>query len=178
MDNRKIIFSGDYQFRGNHAEKVNRLTAGIGKSNKALFDRNMDVYLVAPIIGFLYNRTAFLDSTGKSANILYGVMSKELTTLWFNYRLVMLLDKKHEPDFDKRIDKAFRLYGKEQAHFDEERYESFVRGGVDVLYEKLIESSITEDDYLNNLYNFVEEFELRYGQSTTEIVDLCELARQ
>jgi len=89
----------------------------------------------------------------------------------------MLLDKKHEPDFDKRVDKAFRFYGKEQAIPDEERYESFVRGGVDILYEKLIEPSNTEEDYLNNLYDFMEEFEERYGQSSDEIIDLCRLAR-
>lgn len=173
----KVIFSGDYQFKGIHAEKVNRLTAAIGKSNKSLFSRNLDVYLLAPIIGFLYNRTADIASSGKSANVLYDAMSKELNTLWFNYRLVMLLDIKHEPDFDNRIDKAFRLYGKVQAIPDEERYESFVRGGVDVLFEKLIEPSNTEEDYLNNLYDFMEEFEERYGQSTDEIVDLCRLAR-
>lgn len=172
-----MIFSGDYQFKGKHAERVSRLTADIGKSTKSLFNRNLDVYILAPIIGFLYNRTAELDTNGKPTNVLYDAMSKELNTLWFNYRLIMLLDKKYEPEFDNRVDKAFRYYGKEQALPDEERYESFVRGGVDVLFEKLIEPSNTEEDYLNNLYDFMEEFEERYGQSTDEIVDLCRLAR-
>lgn len=177
MAQRKTIFSGDYQFKGIHAEKVNRLTMAIGKSNISLFNKNLDVYILAPIIGFLYNRMTNMDSSGKTANILYDAMSKELNTLWFNYRLVMLLDKKYEQDFEKRVDKAFRFYGKEQAAPDEERYEAYVRGGVDVLYEKLIEPSNTEEDYLNNLYDFMEEFEERYGQSTDEIVDLCRLAR-
>lgn len=172
-----MIFNDDYSFRGIHTDKVNRLTAAFGKSNKSLFNRNLDVYIIAPIIGFLYNRTADLDSSGKNANIMFSQISKELNTLWFNYRLIMLLDKKHEPDFDKRVDKAFRFYGKEQAIPDEERYESFVRGGVDILYEKLIEPSNTEEDYLNNLYDFMEEFEERYGQSSDEIIDLCRLAR-
>ena len=172
-----MIFNDDYQFKGSHAEKVNRLTAAFGKSNKSLFNRNLDVYLLAPIVGFLYNRPEPLDTSGKTANVLYAAMSKELNTLWFNYRLIMLLDKKHEPVFDNRVDKAFRLYGKPQAVPDEERYESYVRGGVDILYEKLIEPSNTEEDYLNNLFDFMEEFEERYGQSTDEIVDLCRLAR-
>ncbi|MCL2153080.1 MAG: hypothetical protein FWH57_09015 [Oscillospiraceae bacterium] len=172
-----MIFNGDYQFKGTHADKVNRLTAAIGKSTKRLFNRNLDVYILAPIIGFLYNRTADLDGSSKTANVLYDALSKELNTLWFNYRLIMLLDQKYEPVFDNRIDKAFRFYGKPQAVPDEERYESFVRGGVDILYEKLIEPSNTEEDYLNNLYDFMEEFEERYGQNTDEIVDLCRLAR-
>jgi hypothetical protein len=172
-----MIFHDDYQFRGSHAEKVNRLTAAFNKNNNSLFNRNLDVYILAPIVGFLYNRTAELDTSGKSTNVLYAAMSKETNTLWFNYRLIMLLDKQHEPDFEKRVDKAFRYYGKEQAKPDEERYESFVRGGVDVLYEKLIEPSHTEEDYLKNLYDFMEESEERYGQNSEEIVDLCRLAR-
>lgn len=177
-----MIFSGDYQFKGVHAEKVNRLTGAFNRANDKLFNRNLDVYILAPIVGFLYNRTAELtsaDSQGKTltTNILYAAMSKELTSLWFNYRLIMLLDQRYEPDFDKRVDKAFRLYGKEQALPDEEYYESYVRGGVDVLYEKLIDSTKNEEDYLNNLYSFMEEFEERYGQSSDEIVDLCRFAR-
>jgi hypothetical protein len=104
-------------------------------------------------------------------------MSKELGTLWFNYRLIVLLDERHETDFDTRVDKAFRFYGKEQAIPDEERYEAFVHGGVEILYEKLIEPSNTEEDYLKNLYDFMGEFEERYGQSSEEIVDLCRIAK-
>jgi len=173
----KTIFSGDYYFRGSHAEKVTRLTSAFGKANKSLFNRNLDVYLLAPIVGFLYNRTEDLDSSSKTTAVLYDAMSKELTTLWFNYRLIMLLDKKYEPDFDNRVDKAFRIYGKPKAAPDEERYEAYVRGGVDVLYEKLIGPAKNEEDYLNNLFDFMEEFEERYGQNTDEIVDLCRLAR-
>jgi hypothetical protein len=172
-----MIFNGDYQFKGTHAEKVNRLTAAIGKSNKSLFNRNLDVYILAPIIGFLYNRTAEMDTSGKTANVLFDAMSKELNTLKFNYRLIMLLDKKHEPVFDNRVDKAFRFYGKPQAETDEARYEAYVRGGVDILFEKLIEQANSEEDYLNNLYDFMEEFEERYGQNSDEILDLCRLAR-
>ncbi len=172
-----MIFHDDYQFKGTHAEKVNRLTGVFNKTNDRLFNRNLDVYILAPIVGFLYNRTAELDTGGKPTNVLYAAMSKETSTLWFNYRLIMLLDKQHESNFEKRIDKAFRHYGKDHATADEERYESFVRGGVDVLYEKLIESSHTEEDYLKNLYDFMEEFEERYGQNADEIIDLCRLAR-
>ena len=49
----------------------------------------------------------------------------------------MLLDKNHEANLEARIDKAFRYYGSEKAKADEVLYEEYVRGGVDVLYEKL-----------------------------------------
>jgi phosphoglycolate phosphatase-like HAD superfamily hydrolase len=171
-----MIFKGDYSFKGSYAEKVISLTAAFSQSHR-LFNRNLDVYILAPIVGFIYGQTADEDSGGKPTNILYDAMSKELPTLWFNYRLIMLLDKKYEPNFDLRVDKAFRNYGKEIAKSDEERYESYVRDGVNILYDKLIATVKTEDDYLKNLYEFIEEFDERYGQSRDEITDLCRLAR-
>jgi hypothetical protein len=172
-----MLFKGDYSFRGTHADKVIELTASFDDKGNKLFIRNLDVYLLAPIVGFLYGRKADLDATGKTTNILYDAMSKETTTLWFNYRLIMLLDSGNEPDFEQRVEKAFRQYGQEQAKPDEEVYESYVRGGVDLLYEKLIATASAPEDYLKNLYEFMEEFEERYGQNSEEILNLVQLAR-
>ena len=93
--------------------------------------------------------------------------------LLFNFRLIMLLDKEYEPDPDKRIDKAFRHMGEDPA--DEERFDSYVRGGVDVLYEKLIEGGTDPEDYINRLFEFVEEFQDRFNSeiSGDEILQLC-----
>jgi hypothetical protein len=89
----------------------------------------------------------------------------------------MLLDKDNEDDFDQRVEKAFRNYGSEQAKTDEELYESYVRGGVDILHEKLIASANRPEDYLKNLYSFMEEFEERYGKSADEILNLVKFAK-
>jgi hypothetical protein len=172
-----MLFKGDYSFRGSHANKVIELTASFDKKGNKLFIRNLDVYLLAPIVGFLYGQKADLDATGKPTNILYDAMSKETTALWFNYRLIMLLDKNNEPDFEKRMEKAFKNYDTELAKPDEDLYESYVRGGVDILYAKLIEASQTSDDYLKNLFEFMEEFEEKYGQNSDAILNLVELAR-
>jgi hypothetical protein len=172
-----MLFSGDYSFRGTHAEKVIELTAPFDDRGNKLFSRNLDVYLLAPIVGFLYGRKSDLDVSGKNTNILYDAMSKETTTLWFNYRLIMLLDKDYEQDFNQRVEKAFRYYGTDKAKNDEELYESYVRGGVDILHEKLIASATRPEDYLKNLYEFLEEFEERYGQNSDEILNLVQLAK-
>jgi hypothetical protein len=173
-----MLFDDDYSFKGIHAEKVIELTASFDEKGNKLFTRNLDVYLIAPIVGFIYGKKSEIDISGKTTNILYAAMSKEITTLWFNYRLIMLLDKNNEPDFDKRVEKAFRDYGSEQAKLDEELYESYVRGGVDILHEKLITTvSPHVEDYLKKLYLFMEEFEKRYGQNTEEILNLVQLAR-
>ena len=91
----------------------------------------------------------------------------------FNLRLIMLLDTDYEPDEDKRIDKAFRHMG-EDPH-DEERFDAYVRGGVDVLYEKLIEGVTDTDDYVNRLYDFLDEFNERFNEEVSKesVLQLC-----
>ena len=171
------MFDKEYSFRGRHAERVNKLTAKFDESTK-LFERNFDVYIMAPIVGFLYGRKADIDkSTDETTKIFTEMLMKEKPNLMFNYRLIMLLDKNNEPELEKRIDKAFRLYEKEEAKPDEELFEQYVRGGVDILYEKLIENANSPEDYIKNLYDFMEEFDDRYNVSAEGISDLCSLAR-
>lgn len=172
------MFDKEYSFRGKHAEKVIKLTAEFDSFNK-LFIRNFDVYMVAPIIGFLYGRKADLDISTETTKIFPDILIREVQNLKFNYRLIMLLDKENEPNLDERVNKAFRYYGSIKALPDEQLYEQYVRGGVDVLYEKLIETTSNNEDYLKNLYDFFEEFDGRYNQaiSTDSILDLCHLAR-
>ena len=63
------MFDKEYSFRGSHAEKVIKLTAVFDNNKNKLFNRNLDVYLIAPIVGFLYNRKADLDRSGESTKI-------------------------------------------------------------------------------------------------------------
>lgn len=171
------MFDKEYSFRGNHAGKVIKMTAVFDNNKNKLFSRNLDVYLMAPIVGFLYNRKADLDRSGESTKIFPEQLMNERNNLLFTYRLIILLDKDHEPDFDERINKAFRNYGSEKAAPDEDLYEAYVRGGVDVLFEKLFGNISSEEDYLKNLYDFLEEFDERYNQTITtdSILDLCRL---
>jgi len=172
------MFTHDYSFRGSHAEKVKDLVTYKFDKEHTLFERNMDVYLMAPIVGFLYNKKSALDKTKTSTtNILAEIMIKYQKELMFTYRLVMLLDKENEDDVEKRINKAFRDYAKEDPK-DLEEYDSYVRGGVDVLYEKLMKDATQADDYIRNLYEFMADFEDRYSQNSDEIIDLCKLAKE
>lgn len=175
------MFDKQYRFRGRHAVRVDKLTGVFDSDSKAkLFDRNVDVYTNAPLVGFLYGRRAEIDNEkNPETNQVYNqnvmgdrvIYSQEELT--FNFRLIMLLDKDYEPDEDKRIDKAFRHTGDDPA--DEERFNSYVRGGVDVLYEKLIEGASSLDDFISRLYDFIEEFHERFHEETNveEILKMC-----
>lgn len=175
------MFDKQYRFKGRHALRVDQLTGVFDEISKAkLIDRNVDVYANAPLIGFLYGRTADLDDTKNpetgqvyNQNVMGDRVIYSSDELQFNFRLIMLLDANYEPDEEKRIDKAFKRLGEDPS--DEERFDSYVRGGVDVLYEKLIEGANNPEDYVNQLYEFVEEFNDRFNSEINpdDILRLC-----
>ena len=175
------MFDREYSFRGKHSEMVIKLTGeftltsedGTNVKKHSLFKRNFDVYLLAPIVCFLYNRKADIDTTpqGGSTKIWADIQMNNSDDLNFNYKLIMLLDKENEPDPEKRIDKAFRGIKNEA---DEQLYNSYVLGGVEVLYENLIDKS---SDYIANLYDFLETFENRYN-TDVNVDDVLKMARK
>ena len=93
------MFDKGYVFKGRHAEYVNDLTKNYDDDGHKLFNRNYDVYLLAPVVGFLYQRKADPDQSGDfRTSILPDILMKNSDDLMFNFRLVMILDKKAEPD--------------------------------------------------------------------------------
>lgn len=171
------MFDKEYSFRGKHADMVNNLTKEFDNNRNKLFERNYDVYKLTPIIGFLYQRKAAVDTSNSSTTKIFAEqLISNQDDFWFNYRMIMLLDKENEPDAEKRIEKAFR--GNENKN-DEELYESYVRGGIEVLYEKLMEGVNTPEGYITHLYDFLEEFDGRYHQSLDmeQVLELCRKAK-
>lgn len=175
------MFDKQYRFRGRHALRVDALTSVFDSVSRAkLFDRNVDVYANAPLIGFLYGRTADVGDTKNpetnqvySQNVMGDRVIYSQEELLFNFRLIMLLDKSYEPDEEARINRAFRHMGEDPN--DEARFDSYVRGGIDVLYEKLIEGANSPDDFVNRLFDFIEEFNERFNEdiSDEEFLKLC-----
>lgn len=86
-----------------------------------------------------------------------------------------MLDSEYEADIEKRLDKAFRELGKDEA--DLALFDSYVLGGVEILYEKLIDGALGSNDYINKMYDFLEEFHERFNEEITnkDILELCRL---
>lgn len=177
------MFDKEYAFRGSHAEKVTKLTAEFDKSGNKLFARNYDIYLIAPIVGFLYNQKSEIDKENdkniKPTKIFPDILMRNKDDLLFNYRLIMLLDKNNETDFEERANKAFRYYGSHDATDDELLYEKYVLGGIDKIYEKIFFNAQGKEDYLKNLFLFIDEVEDRYNSiiDKDSIIELCKLAK-
>ena len=174
------MFDGEYLFKGDYADKVSQLTGKYDDTHQ-IFATNYDVYCLAPIVGFLYQRKGCYEKKeGQKTTKIFGDMIlKNREDLFFNYRLIILLDKEHCPELEKRIDKAFRLFDSDEAKSDEELFDSYVLGGVDVIYEKLISGVKSNNDYLDRVFDFMEELNDRYfsKEITDTISDLCNLAR-
>lgn len=174
------LFNKQYKFTGRHAQEVDALTSPFSDKKMKFFPRNVDVYINAPLIGFLYGRKAEKDytknpNTGEvfDQNVMGDRVIYSQTELLYNYRLIMLLDKEYEADEDKRVDKAFRNMG--EVPEDMELFDSYVRGGVDVLYEKLIKDEPNPDNYINRLYDFIADYEERFNSELNkeDILKLC-----
>ena len=77
-----------------------------------------------------------------------------------NYRCLMMIINKDISDKEK-IDIAFRLDDKdnERKPYDE-IFNSYVLGGIEVLYEEIFEKDSPEgiDDYIRNLFLFVQDY--------------------
>ena len=174
------MFENDYVFKGKHANMVTRLTSEIDSETKfKLFDRNVDVLIIAPIVGFLYGRTARRDESVQTDNVKkinYQQMSNEADNLKFNYQLIMLIHEKDKIEIEQRLNRAFR-YTKDSPEIEEcyKIYEQYILGGIEVLDEKLLVDATNVDDYINNIYNFINDYNDRYNKtiSDEELLKLC-----
>lgn len=169
------MFDKQYRFTGSHAEKVNALTAIFDEDSKAkLFERNLDVYINAPLIGFLYGRKGAKDSNGEISpqNIFPEQMINASDELKYILRLIILLDTNHISNEEERLDRAFRHFGQEE---DLALFDQYVLGGVEVLYEKLIQGAGEPSEYINRLFDFLEEFNDRFNEDASRegILTLC-----
>lgn len=171
------MFDKNLEITGKHAEYLRKLIESIDNSKNSIFSAGYVAYKNTSILGFLYGRKALKDSSpAKSLTIFLDQLSKIRDDLEFNYKLIMLLDKNHEPNFDERLQKAFNYYGTEKAKADEELFEQYSLGGIEVLYEKIIKDANKPEDYLSNLMAFVQEFNDR-NNSDIDSVNLVELCR-
>ena len=175
------MFRKDLIIRGKHASFLDKLSRPFNEDARlSFFERNVDVILTAPVIGLTYNRFAKTDNSGdNTAKVMTETLLKEQQHFNFVFRLTMLLHDRQKTSLESRINKAFRM-NSQSSEFSEaiKIFEGYILGGIEYLYEKLIEPSKTYDQYLSNLYEFVLTHNNRYFAADTDdqIEELCRLA--
>lgn len=173
------MFDKDLSITGKHGDYMRKIVGDLDSDKNKFFRFAYDAYRCVAVIGFLYGRKAIKQtSSTDDYSILLSQINNIRDDLEFNYKLIMLIDKEHEPDFEERLQKAFNYYGTEKAKADEELFEQYSLGGIEVLFEKLIKSANKPEDYLSNLISFIQDFNDRYNSTidSTNLVDLCRRA--
>ena len=167
------VFEKDINIFGKHASYMQFLTDKTGRADKSsnragIFNRNVDVLMVAPIFGLLNNRMAEVDhSVDEKSSILMAVLIKEKSNLEFVYNLVMLNDTTKGYTPDQKINFIFRENG------DFELFMKYVRGGIEYLYEYFSDGTSTKSDYYEKIVSLIDEIQIQsiddYGEALKEL---------
>lgn len=163
------MFENDYTITGKHATYLKYLAeknadSATGTTTARVFERYIDVYMNAAIWGLLYNRTANKDTTSNDrARIYADAFVNERENCTFLYRLIMLLDKSAKLTPTERVDRAFR-YDTQPEKADEVKknldlFNSYVLGGLEILYEKITEGCVTRSDYMQRIFEIMNDFQ-------------------
>lgn len=166
------MFDKNYRLTGKHATYARFL-----KEDAKLFDTIISAYLNGAIWGLLYNRRAPIDKeSSDSANIMAEQFVEHHDKCRFVYRLVMLLDESIDLSSQRRIDRAFRDdTEKEKPDYEAvmkenmDLFHSYVRGGIEQLYEDYVTGCTSEDDYITRIHEQINDFaETMDTRSTNE----------
>lgn len=161
------MFDKVYIFSGKHADMVKRLTAKLSDEiGRGFFTTNYEVYQAAPLVGWIYKRTAKVEKSENITKIFPETIIAGQQELLFNYRNLMALIYQ-EKDTDEMMKIAFQLDHEDEKRKEyDEIYNSYVLGGVEEIYERIFEKNNAGnvEEYIMNLYEFLQELNVRlYG---------------
>ena len=152
----------DTAIRGRHGSCIIELT------KRGIFAYNWQIFVAAPLLGLQAGRRPDAQTGGEVAQISMAQLSTRSRDIMFIFRLIMLADRDYEPDLQRRLGKAFRYVDPDTAESqrlytpadlqslreDEERFRSYLRGGIEVLHEELIGAG---GDTISNIGDFIEQ---------------------
>lgn len=172
------LFRSQVRFFGKHGQYLEALTPDNKAAkdtslpnierNKYLFQSVVDIYVLAPLIGYLYQQKAPQDGSEQTKNIFEGALATHHDQLIFSYELLNILDDKAEPDVNERIRIAFCATD-ELAEKGFALYNEYARGGIEVLYDRLISSASTPEELAKNLMDFIEDYNDKFVEVCASI---------
>lgn len=155
------MFTGDILVKGKHATYLKYLSQKTEKNDRTevvagVFTRMIDVYMTAAIIGAYYGLRSEDENAGSdTVKIFADVVNREQDNLINIFRIVMLVDNTSGLDPDDKIKRAFK---EPDTPENMKLFNSYVRGGIEWLYEQFTSGATTKDEYLAKIYEIVENF--------------------
>ena len=152
------MFEKDIIITGTHASYIKEM-----KEVAGLFARNLDIYMLAPIMGFLNNRKGQKNNEGgEKSTIQAQQLSNVKEDCELIYRLIILLDE-DDIDKDERLNRAFRYDSdvEKKKEFDNamEIYNEYVLGGIEYMHETFVAGCVEVDDYTTKIFEAASDFQ-------------------
>lgn len=160
------MFEHDFTLIGKHATYTKFLAKERRETDERekpyIFQRYIDVYMTAAVIGLLHGCRGVRDTTSTDRGRIYAdAFATERIQCEFIYRLVMLLDESTGLSLEQRIDRAFRTDSQkdeEKQKSNMELFNSYVLGGIEILYGIFSAGIANKDDFIDKAYEFVANF--------------------
>ena len=182
-----MMFDKPMSFSGKHADYLRHLApskkAGESKIQRStIFASNIEVLKAAPVVGFLFERMGEVDHDNSitTNTIFLEQVLKIKNSLTQNYRLIMLLHDKDKTSVDERINRAFRYDRQpDKRSYGDKVFEQYMLGGIEVLYEELIEGKDSLDEDVRGVAEFLMTCQNMFGSkfSMDRIDQLCSNSR-
>lgn len=159
------LFQKEFEFKGKHARMASELWSQ-NDYEHSYFKRLIDLYCIAPIIGFRMNRKAGVDNSSSDTKSIFGdQMRGEKDNLDFALQMILMLEAEEQGKSQEEILKiGFQsIETKEQFDAYNNLFNDYVRGGVEELYERLVvhQPEIHEgyhDEKTTNIMALIERF--------------------
>lgn len=150
MDNFEF-FRKDVVITGQHAVMCDDMWSQ-NDIKHSFFKRLVDLYTIAPVIGLrMHHRSAADTYLDHKRTVQLGQIMTRRDDLMTIMQMVLLLDQSRNLSAEERVDRTFRG-PKDQEEFDADvdLFNSYVRGGIEILHKELIARALgVEDKYTN-----------------------------
>jgi hypothetical protein len=160
------MYAKEFSFVGKHAILVKNLRESPFKKkskdsnqDKFIFKTYIDIFMVAPLIGVIYNRQSMREPGSASATIFADAFISRSSEIDFLIQLVLLtFDSSLKTDQEK-IELAFKgFYDESKQDEIKSIFESYLYGGIELLHETLVENTKNIDEVISNFRQFNSSF--------------------
>ncbi|MBP1925261.1 hypothetical protein J2Z76_001118 [Sedimentibacter acidaminivorans] len=141
-------FHKEVQITGKHSRYVDEMWEQ-NQIQNSFFKRLVDLYTIAPVIGLRARRRSVADYSDGKRTVPVTQMLELEKDLEIIMQTILLLDDTTTLSVEQKIDRAFiGPTTEEEFKANVNLFNDYLRGGIEVLYECLIERELTiSDDY-------------------------------